>query len=37
MMNLTLSCDHRVTDGVRAAKFLDDLANLVEEPWGVFV
>jgi pyruvate dehydrogenase E2 component (dihydrolipoamide acetyltransferase) len=33
---LGLSCDHRVLDGVRAAKFLDDLVNLLEEPWGVF-
>ncbi len=32
---LTLSCDHRVADGMRAAKFLDDLANLIAEPWGV--
>jgi pyruvate dehydrogenase E2 component (dihydrolipoamide acetyltransferase) len=30
---LTLACDHRVVDGARAAKFLDDLANLIEEPW----
>jgi pyruvate dehydrogenase E2 component (dihydrolipoamide acetyltransferase) len=33
---LTLTCDHRVVDGARAAKFLDDLANLIEEPWGLF-
>ncbi len=30
---LTLSCDHRVVDGMRAAKFLDELANLITEPW----
>jgi pyruvate dehydrogenase E2 component (dihydrolipoamide acetyltransferase) len=35
MLILSLSCDHRVVDGARAAKFLDDLANLIEEPWGV--
>jgi pyruvate dehydrogenase E2 component (dihydrolipoamide acetyltransferase) len=35
MLVLTLSCDHRVADGVRAAKFLDDLTLLVEEPWGL--
>lgn len=35
MMILTLSCDHRVVDGARAAKFLDDLTNLLEEPWGL--
>ena len=34
MMIVSLSCDHRVVDGARAAKFLDDLANLIEEPWG---
>jgi len=33
MMVMTLSCDHRVIDGVRAAQFLDDLANLVGDPW----
>lgn len=32
MMILTLSCDHRVVDGARAAQFLDDLANSVEHP-----
>ncbi len=35
MMTLTLSLDHRVVDGARGAKFLDDLANLIEEPWGL--
>jgi pyruvate dehydrogenase E2 component (dihydrolipoamide acetyltransferase) len=34
-MTLTLSCDHRVVDGARAAKFLDDVAGLIEEPWGL--
>ena len=32
---LSLSSDHRVVDGARAAKFLDDLVNLIEEPWGI--
>ncbi len=32
---LTLSCDHRAVDGMRAAKFLDELANLILEPWGI--
>jgi len=32
---LTLSCDHRAIDGARAARFLDELATLVEEPWGL--
>ncbi len=35
MMILTLSLDHRVVDGARAAQFLDDLANLIEEPLGI--
>lgn len=29
MMTLTLSCDHRVVDGVQAADFLDDLAKSI--------
>ncbi len=33
MMTMSLSCDHRVTDGARAAQFLDDLAQLIEDPW----
>jgi len=32
MMTLTISCDHRVTDGARAAKFLADLAEAAREP-----
>lgn len=35
MMTMSLSCDHRVVDGARAAQFLDDLANLIEEPLGL--
>jgi pyruvate/2-oxoglutarate dehydrogenase complex dihydrolipoamide acyltransferase (E2) component len=27
-----LSCDHRAVDGVRAALFLNDLAEAVREP-----
>ena len=34
-MALTLSCDHRVVDGARAAQFLDALAALIEEPAGL--
>jgi pyruvate dehydrogenase E2 component (dihydrolipoamide acetyltransferase) len=29
MMTLTLSCDHRVVDGARAAAFLNDLADAI--------
>ncbi|MDE0142187.1 MAG: dihydrolipoamide acetyltransferase family protein [Caldilineaceae bacterium] len=32
MMTLTLSCDHRAVDGVRAAQFLDAFAGMIEEP-----
>jgi pyruvate dehydrogenase E2 component (dihydrolipoamide acetyltransferase) len=32
MMTLTLSCDHRVFDGARAALFLNDLAASIVEP-----
>jgi pyruvate dehydrogenase E2 component (dihydrolipoamide acetyltransferase) len=31
-MSLTLSCDHRVFDGARAALFLNDLASAILEP-----
>jgi pyruvate dehydrogenase E2 component (dihydrolipoamide acetyltransferase) len=32
MMTLTLSCDHRVADGARAALFLKDLAQSIGAP-----
>jgi pyruvate dehydrogenase E2 component (dihydrolipoamide acetyltransferase) len=32
MMTLTLSCDHRVADGARAAMFLNDLADAIRRP-----
>ncbi|MCY4090583.1 MAG: dihydrolipoamide acetyltransferase family protein [Caldilineaceae bacterium] len=32
MMTLTLSCDHRAVDGVRAAQFLEALVGMIEEP-----
>jgi pyruvate dehydrogenase E2 component (dihydrolipoamide acetyltransferase) len=32
MLTMTLSCDHRVVDGARAAQFLQTLTALVEEP-----
>jgi len=32
MLTLTLSCDHRVVDGARAAEFLTDLAKTIEKP-----
>ncbi|HVB52933.1 MAG TPA: dihydrolipoamide acetyltransferase family protein [Candidatus Acidoferrales bacterium] len=33
---LSLSCDHRLVDGARAARFLETLAALVEEPLALF-
>jgi pyruvate dehydrogenase E2 component (dihydrolipoamide acetyltransferase) len=32
MMTLTVSCDHRVADGARAATFLSDLAQALSDP-----
>jgi pyruvate/2-oxoglutarate dehydrogenase complex dihydrolipoamide acyltransferase (E2) component len=32
MLTLNLSSDHRVVDGARSARFLDYLANLIEDP-----
>jgi len=34
---LSLSCDHRVVDGARGAQFLDDLSNLIENPWRLLI
>jgi len=31
-LRLTLSCDHRAVDGARAAAFLTELGDLIEEP-----
>jgi pyruvate dehydrogenase E2 component (dihydrolipoamide acetyltransferase) len=35
MMTVTLSCDHRVVDGARAAQFLETLAHALEDLEGV--
>jgi pyruvate dehydrogenase E2 component (dihydrolipoamide acetyltransferase) len=32
MITLTLSCDHRVADGARAARFMQDVAEALREP-----
>jgi pyruvate dehydrogenase E2 component (dihydrolipoamide acetyltransferase) len=37
MLSLSLSCDHRVVDGVRGAQFLGALAEFIEEPLLVIV
>ena len=35
MMKMTLSCDHRVIDGAAGAKFLNDLKQMMEQPYRV--
>ncbi|HQZ83489.1 MAG TPA: pyruvate dehydrogenase complex dihydrolipoamide acetyltransferase [Pyrinomonadaceae bacterium] len=32
IMNITMSCDHRVIDGATGAKFLDTLTKMIEQP-----
>ena len=32
MFSLTISCDHRVIDGAKAAAFMRDLAESIQEP-----
>jgi pyruvate dehydrogenase E2 component (dihydrolipoamide acetyltransferase) len=32
LLTLTLSCDHRVVDGMAAAQFLNQLAAILETP-----
>ncbi|MBV6495900.1 MAG: pyruvate dehydrogenase complex dihydrolipoamide acetyltransferase [Acidobacteria bacterium ACB1] len=32
IMNITMSCDHRVIDGATGAKFLDTLTRMLEQP-----
>jgi pyruvate dehydrogenase E2 component (dihydrolipoamide acetyltransferase) len=34
-IGLTLSCDHRVLDGMRAARFLDRIVHLLEHPLAI--
>ncbi len=33
VMTLTLAADHRVTDGVEVARFLNRIRELLEHPW----
>jgi pyruvate dehydrogenase E2 component (dihydrolipoamide acetyltransferase) len=35
MMTLTLSCDHRVVDGARAAQFMQTLTRFIEDPLSI--
>jgi pyruvate dehydrogenase E2 component (dihydrolipoamide acetyltransferase) len=36
MMNITICADHRIVDGVAAAKFLDQLKSTIENPYLLF-
>ena len=35
MMSLTISCDHRVADGAKAAMFLSDLSDALQNPASI--
>ena len=35
IMKMTLSCDHRVIDGAAGARFLNDLKQMMEQPYRV--
>jgi pyruvate dehydrogenase E2 component (dihydrolipoamide acetyltransferase) len=37
IMNVTLSCDHRVIDGATGAKFLQTFKNMMEQPALLFI
>jgi len=37
IMKVTLSCDHRVVDGVAGAQFLQDLKKILENPVALFI
>lgn len=36
-MRVTVSCDHRIIDGVMAGRFLEELARLLEQPIGLVI
>jgi pyruvate dehydrogenase E2 component (dihydrolipoamide acetyltransferase) len=35
MMNMTLSGDHRLTDGAEGAQFINEVKRLLENPWSL--
>jgi pyruvate dehydrogenase E2 component (dihydrolipoamide acetyltransferase) len=36
IIHFTVGADHRINDGVRAARFLDDLKETLENPYLLF-
>jgi pyruvate dehydrogenase E2 component (dihydrolipoamide acetyltransferase) len=36
-MNVTLSVDHRISDGAEGARFLQSLALNLEQPWRLLI
>jgi len=37
MMNMTLSGDHRLTDGAEGAQFINEVKRLLENPWSLIL
>jgi len=37
MMNITLSADHRIIDGMLAAQFVDEIKELLENPLSILL
>ncbi len=37
IMNISLTCDHRIIDGLTAAKFMTDLKQLMENPLSLLI
>jgi pyruvate dehydrogenase E2 component (dihydrolipoamide acetyltransferase) len=37
LMSATLSCDHRIIDGLLAGRFLQELKGLLESPLGLLL
>jgi pyruvate dehydrogenase E2 component (dihydrolipoamide acetyltransferase) len=36
-MNITLSADHRIIDGMLAAQFVDEIKELLENPLSILL
>jgi len=37
VLELSLTCDHRVLAGAAGARFLTELVELIEEPYSILV